>query len=130
MNQQFGNFSPLSADNSTGRKTHFWFRVYCISLAIVYLLVTILGVFLAVSQPQTREYNSNEIFFIGIIYAVLGIVLFIPFAVAPLLPRRPWVWIYGIVLIAIGMTSGCCLPFCIPLLIFWIKPETKAIFGR
>jgi hypothetical protein len=28
------------------------------------------------------------------------------------------------------MTSACFLPFCIPLLIFWLKPEAKHYFGR
>jgi hypothetical protein len=28
------------------------------------------------------------------------------------------------------MTSVCCIPACVPLLIYWIKPETKAYFGR
>jgi 1-acyl-sn-glycerol-3-phosphate acyltransferase len=45
----------------------------------------------------------------------------IPFFVQP----RKWVWIYGIVLIALGMTSICFLPFLIPLLIFWCKPEVR-----
>jgi hypothetical protein len=34
------------------------------------------------------------------------------------------------VLICIGMNSCCLLPASIPLLIFWIKPETKTYFGR
>jgi hypothetical protein len=33
-------------------------------------------------------------------------------------------------MMAIGMTSCCFLPFLIPLLIYWLKPETKAYFGR
>jgi hypothetical protein len=33
------------------------------------------------------------------------------------------------VIICLGMTSACFLPVCIPLLIFWIKPETKLYFG-
>jgi hypothetical protein len=40
------------------------------------------------------------------------------------------VWVYDIVLICLGMTSVCCMPVTIPLLIFWIKPDAKAWFGR
>lgn len=130
MNQQFSGFTPLNADNSTGRKTYFWFRVYCVFLALLYLLVATMGAFLVIARPDTREYNETEILIMGIVYLVLGIALFIPFAIAPLLPRRPWVWIYGMVLIAIGLTSCCFIPACIPLLIYWLKPETKALFGR
>jgi Na+/pantothenate symporter len=66
----------------------------------------------------------------GIFYAVLGVIFFIIFAVALVLPRKPYNWIVGIVMMALGMTSCCFLPFLIPLLIYWIKPETKAYFGR
>jgi hypothetical protein len=46
------------------------------------------------------------------------------------MPRRPWAWIFGLVLICIGLTSLCCLPVAIPLLLSWLKPETKSYFGR
>ena len=52
------------------------------------------------------------------------------FSAGIFLPPRLWVWIYGIVLIAVGFTSACCIPFCVPLLIYWLKPEAKAYFGR
>jgi hypothetical protein len=39
-------------------------------------------------------------------------------------------WVYDLVVICVGMTSFCCMPVCIPLLIFWIKPEVRAYFGR
>jgi len=43
---------------------------------------------------------------------------------------KPWVWIYDLVIICMGMTSACFLPAAIPLLIYWLKPEVKAHFGR
>ena len=41
-------------------------------------------------------------------------------AAAIFLPPRPWVWIYDLVLIAIGFMSCCILPFSVALLIFWL----------
>jgi hypothetical protein len=38
------------------------------------------------------------------------------------------VWIYQIVLIGLGLTSVCCLPATVPLLISYVKPEVKAWF--
>ena len=32
-------------------------------------------------------------------------------------------------LICVGMTSCCCIPACLPILLQWIKPDTKAWFG-
>jgi hypothetical protein len=117
-------------DNEIGRKTFFWYRVYCGALAALYLLIIPFGLFLAFYAPETREHNSQETFIMGIIYAVLGAVFFVVFAVALFLPRKPYNWIVGIVMMALGMTSCCFLPVLIPLLIYWVKPETKAYFGR
>jgi hypothetical protein len=39
------------------------------------------------------------------------------------------VWVYDLVLICMGMTSAGCIPACVPLPIFRIKPETKRCFG-
>ena len=114
----------------TARKTFFWYRVYCVALAFLYLAVTGLGFFLLFVPVETQRYDADELWFMGLAYAILGIVFFFIFAVASLLPPRPYNWIVGIVMIAIGMTSCCLWPAVIPLLINWVKPETKAFFGR
>jgi len=116
--------------NEIGRKTFLWYRVYCAAMVVLYLALTVVGVVLAVVQPDTREYDRDEVLVMGIIYAVVGAVFFLVFAVALFLPPKPYNWIVGFVMMAIGMTSCCCLPAVIPLLIFWIKPETQQFFGR
>jgi hypothetical protein len=54
----------------------------------------------------------------------------IPYAMGPFVKGKSWGWVFGIVLIAIGMTSCCLWPITIPLLIQWIKPEMKRAFGQ
>lgn len=117
-------------NNELGRKTFFWYRIYCAVLAALYLFVIVFGIVIAVLQPESREYKPQEMLLMGIIYAVVGAVFFLVFAVALFLPPKSYNWIVGIVLIALGMTSCCFIPICVPLLIFWMKPETKAFFGR
>lgn len=116
--------------NETGRKTFFWYRVYCAVLAFLYLLVIALGIFLLVFQPPTRQYEPEEMMIAAIAYIVIGAIFFLVFAVALFLPPKPYNWIVGIVMMAIGLTSCCFVPFVVPLLVFWLKPETKAFFGR
>lgn len=116
--------------NETGRKTFFWYRVYCAVLMLIYLGLAALGIALQVFQPQNRQYNPQETMIVGTVYAFLGAVFFLAFAIALFLPPKPYNWIVGIVMMAIGMTSCCFIPFLIPLLIYWVKPETKAFFGR
>ena len=125
MNQQ-----SFSQNNEIGRRTFFWYRVYLGVMVFLYAATIVFGIFLLVAKPATSEYSSNEMFIMGIVYAAIGAICFIIFAAALFLPRKPWNWIVGIVMMAIGMTSCCFLPFLIPLLIYWFKPETKAYFGR
>ena len=66
---------------------------------------------------------------LGGIYSCLGFALTIPVIAAFFLPNKPWVWVYHLVMICVGMT-GCTVVFSIPLLIFWLKPEVKAWFGK
>ncbi len=120
----------ISQDNQIARKTFFWYRVYCASLASIYLALMVFGIIIAVLQPVNKEYSAQEMLIMGIIYAILGAVFLLIFTVALFLPPKPYNWIVGIVMIAIGMTSCCFVPFLIPLMIYWVKPETKAFFGR
>lgn len=116
--------------NEIGRKSFFWYRIYCATLVLLYLALTVFGVILLVLQPRTRDYRPEELMIMGAIYAVLGAIFFLAFAVALFLPAKPYNWIVGIVMMAIGMTSCCFIPFLIPLFIYWLKPETQAFFGR
>lgn len=115
------------------------FRVYAGLVALLYLLVMGLGIFMVVAgtsvQGLEELQGDQSPTLVGVICAIMGLVVSVTFAVGVLLPRKPWGWIMGIVLIALGMVlfglmSICCLPATIPLLIFWLKPEAKAHFGR
>ena len=92
------------------------------------------GVLLLVFQQEIAEADrSGDGRVVALIYGVtltaIGFVLFAAFAAAPFLPRKPWVWIYHLVLICIGL-SGITFVASLPLLIFWLRPEAKAWFGR
>jgi hypothetical protein len=106
-----------------------WFKVYCAVLALLYLFLVALGVVYLVVDPAVLGKDAMEIRILGVLFVAMGI----PLAVASALPFfvRParWVWVYGMVLICIGMTSCCFVPACVPLLVYWMKPETKAYFG-
>jgi hypothetical protein len=129
--RSFGmNAAGASFDGELGSKVYFWYRIYCILMALLYLFVMVFGILIILAGTQSRGNDATEAMAGGALYTIIGLILFIPFAASPFLPRKPWVWILGIILIALGMTSCCLLPFTIPLLINWLKPETKAFFGR
>ena len=110
----------------------YCYIAYCLFMALLYLAVVGLGVmFIALAETiaaEDSEHSAMEMIVMGTVFCVMGGVLMLMYAVAPLLPKSKASWIYGFVTIGFGMTSACTLPFCIPLLIFWLKPETKAFF--
>ncbi len=108
-----------------------WYVAYAICMALLYVLTAIMGAaylagagFLAVEQADQALMGFYGIFMLG-----LGVVFAALYGAAPFLPKKNWAWVYHLVMICVGLTSCCCLPVCIPLLIHWLKPETKAMFG-
>ena len=108
-----------------------WQKVYCFAMAAMYALIAVLGLAMAVFRDQLADEQTppGEVVVIGLVFVALGVGLAAPFAVAPFLPRRRWVWVLHLVIIAVGMTSCLCIPFAVPLLVFWIRPATQAWFG-
>jgi hypothetical protein len=107
-----------------------WYVAYCVLMAILYLLVVVVGFVFLFMDPADLDSDPMQAKIMAFIFIGVGLPLLVPYAIAPFLPRRSWVWIFDLVLICIGLTSACCLPAAIPLLIFWLKPETKVYFGR
>jgi hypothetical protein len=65
----------------------------------------------------------------GLLYGGIGLGGFIPTMIALFAGRRPWVHTLGTVVIGLGMFSLCCIPVLIPLLIAWLKVETRRWYG-
>ena len=101
-----------------------WFRFYAGLLSILGAGFMAVGLFLF--EPVSGKFPDLELDRIGLV--LMGFALFGVHAVALLPVRRPWLWTYSLVVIALGVSS-CFLPFCIPMLIFWVKRETKSYFN-
>ena len=102
-----------------------WYVVYALTMAFMYLACAVGGVVLAVAAEGGEDSVAQ-----GIVMTVIGLPLLLLYGAAPFFPKRPWAWTFHMVLIALSGTSACCIPVCIPLIIFWLKPETKAFFGK
>ena len=106
-----------------------WYKIYLAFLTFLFLFVVAVGGFLMIAPINAEDLDGMPPMIFGIIYMVMGIGLLIPVIAGFFLPKKPWVWVYHLVMICIGMT-GCTIVFSIPLLIFWIKPDVKTYFGR
>ncbi len=107
-----------------------WFVAYCVFMTLLYLFCFVVGIVFVATEPTGRDMSADEARVMGMVFIGMGLVLAVPFAIGPFLPRKPGAWVFGLVLICLGLTSVCCLPVTVPLLIHWIKPETKSYFGR
>lgn len=121
----------FAADPDLQRKVWRWYVVFCVLLASLYLLVAVAGIAMLLIDPAMPERDRFELRIQSLAFAILGPVFFIPFAIAPFLPKKAWSWTYGLVLLILGSVGSCCLwPITIPLIVQWIKPDIKAMFGK
>lgn len=97
-----------------------WYRVYAVTMPLCYVLALVVWQ-LAFARPGA---SSSLVASIALV-AVLGAV----FAVAALVPYKPWGWTMGLVAICIGLAT-CLAPAAVLLLVYWFRPETKAAFCR
>jgi hypothetical protein len=111
-------------------KVLLWFKIYCGFLCLLYLALVAFSLFFFFADPSDTELSEIEARITGVLMLVIGVALFVVCLLPLILTPRPWLWTFDLVVICLGMTSACFLPACIPLLIFWLKPETKRYFGK
>lgn len=119
---------PINSAGKPGVIT--WFYVYCWILVVMYFLVMLMSLVFFFVSPEELEMPAQEALVAGITFSVSGGIFVIAGLLPLVLPYRPWLWVYDLVLICLGMTSCCFWPICIPLLIFWFKPEVKQYFAQ
>jgi MFS family permease len=108
----------------------FWFRLYAGLMTAMYVGCMVFAPVLLFIGNKTTGDERVELIIQSILLGGVGLVLTIVCALPFFLPRKPWVWIYDLVIICIGLSSCCCLPASLPLLIYWVKPETKQWFQQ
>lgn len=106
----------------------FWYKVYVVGNALMFFAIAALLAAVGVFAPASFR---DEIGPAMLLFAMAGVCVFFAFAylVSIFFPRRPWAWIYDLVVICLGFTGCLTLPFSVALLLFWIKPEAKEWFG-
>lgn len=130
-----GSSSSMEAPLPTGPPPVLsWYKLYAGFMAFLYLACFVGGLallkFMPVIMANAPGTSAMELKVRAVITAVVGIVLFVAYVVALVLPRSSGAWVYHMVMIGIGLTSCCLWPATIPLLIAWVKPETQRWFGR
>lgn len=100
-----------------------WQLVYCGVMVATYFGCGLLGLFffLGAEEIADVDLSVDEARIFGVIFMVIGFGLAVLFAIGLFWRKGMGGWVFHIVLISIGLTSACCWPSNIPLLIFWCK---------
>lgn len=119
-------------DRRPGAVTTFY--VYCGLMVLLYLLAAVGGVLMLANanaiadrDPEITTQDANAY---GWILLGMGLILATAFFIPPLLPRRKWAWIIGIIMIALGLTSCCLWPLCIPLMVFYVQSPARQWYNE
>lgn len=62
------------------------------------------------------------------VLSIFPLVFLVAFAAGPFVPRNRFGWIYGIVLIALGIFSAMIV-VSVPLLLFWMQKDSRHYYG-
>jgi len=62
------------------------------------------------------------------VLVVCGAVL-LPHLLALVAPARPWSWKLGLLIFALALAQVVWTPICVPLMVYWLKPDNRAYFG-
>ena len=108
----------------------FWFKIYTGAMTALYALCALASPVLLVLAARMHGDEKVGALVYGVILLAVGLPLAAACALPFFLPRKPWVWVYNLVIICVGMTSCCILPASVALLIYWIKPDVKLWFNR
>lgn len=104
-----------------------WYVAYCVAMAVWHAVLAGVGVYMCVAPYAFGNEREGNVIF-GAAVAIVELPCCVAFVAGAFLPRRPWAWIAGLVLIAFGIGS-CCLPLCVPLLMSWVRRSTRDDFG-
>src|ERR1041384_236513 len=103
----------IPKDNKTGKRIYLWYRIYCGCLLFVSVVVicAAVGLLTGVSvEPILFDAAPERQTLGAVIYIILGSITAVLSSIALFSPRKPWSWVLGVVLLAIGIVGICFLP--------------------
>jgi hypothetical protein len=108
-----------------------YFRIFGAVFVLITGALALLGGGMMVSPFLVRGAPASDLgpYVRGLLYGGLGLSCFVPTLIALFGGRRPWVHTLGTVVIGVAMFNLCCIPVLIPLLVVWLKVETRRWYG-
>lgn len=122
---------PLLQEEERPPEAVYYFRIYAVLVIIILLGCAGFGVYAMVKPLLSTSSGTVNDWVGGLVTAVFCGGLVVPHLLALFGGRKSWVYTLSLVLIGVNLVWGicCCLPVNVPLLIVWMKPETKRWYG-
>lgn len=109
-----------------------WYARYCQFAVALFAAASLVGVRVIGTRAALAEQWGIDPtavgMFGGLWILTLLFLAFVHFA-ALRTPATPWAWKIHAIVLAIGLTTLVLWPVALPLIWYWLKPETKAFFG-
>ena len=125
-------YEPPSSDFDIRPRVIVWYRVYAAFMLFLAFAFAVGAGFIAWAQTRPEVAvlrGSGEAQTQAMLLVLLGVGLVIFYSVATFLPLKPWGWTFGLVVIALGLTTPLIIAT-LPMFLAWNKPLVKAAFCR
>ena len=124
--------TPMLMEDERPPEAVYYFRIYAIVMILSLLGIFGLGLWMMLEplmKGGSAHFSAGE-WVGGMFIAGLAGIFIVPHAIVLFAGRAKWVYTLAVVLIGMSMLwNMCCLPITIPLLIVWMKPDTKKWYG-
>lgn len=108
---------------------HPLYVAYAVVMMLLYVGCAVYGYLLMRGDVTPPEpYSPGLVTLWGVVVLAIGASMALVYLVGILAPKRPWGWVYKLVLICIGLSSCVTWPVTIPLLRRWLKPDMKRYY--
>ncbi len=124
--------TPLLMEEHKPPEAVYYFRIYAVLMLLMLLGWFGMGLYLMLG-PLIRGSSGSSAtgeWIMGLFLAGFSFLIIVPHAIVLFAGNARWAYTLGLILIGLNMLwNTCCLPITIPLLVYWMKPETKRWYG-
>ncbi len=106
------------------------FKLYCVFIILCGLFSIGFGGVVLTFNPPAPSPARTEGIQIAALYFFMGAASALPALLGIFIPRKPWGWTYSMILLGLSMLGCVCIPPAVLLLIFYLRPNVKAFYGK
>jgi hypothetical protein len=107
---------------------HPLYVTYAVVMMLSSMVSAVYGCLVIRGDVLAEQYSPELRRLWGIVVVSASVATALLYLVGIVAPKRPWGWVYKLVLICLGLTSCWLWPLTIPVLRRWLKPDMKRYY--